>query len=74
MNAKGAVLAIFGAIVTLLGLLWLVQGLGIVQIGPILCVADCEPVTGPSTQWAVIGAITLVVGIAIGGVGLRRIN
>ena len=32
----------------LLGGLWLVQGLGLVQIRPILCFADCEPVQGSS--------------------------
>lgn len=74
MNTKATVLTILGAIVVLLGMLWLVQGLGIVQIGPILCVADCEPITGRSMQWTVMGVIALIAGIAISGAGLRRIN
>lgn len=74
MNAKATVLTILGAIVTLLGMLWLVQGLGILQIGPVLCVADCEPITGRSMQWTVIGVIALIAGIAISRVGLRRFN
>lgn len=74
MNSKATVLAILGAIVGLLGMLWVVQGLGIVQIGPILCVADCEPITGRSAQWTVIGAIALFAGIVVGWTGLRRVD
>ncbi len=57
---------VFGVIAVLLGGLWLLQGLGIVEVRPILCFADCEPIQGPSTTWVVIGGITL----AIGGLGL----
>ncbi|ELZ01986.1 hypothetical protein C481_08983 [Natrialba asiatica DSM 12278] len=74
MNAKTTLLTIFGTVVALLGALWLVQGLGIVQIGPILCVADCEPIAGRSVRWAVAGAIALLVGIVIARAGLRRVN
>lgn len=65
MNAKAAVSTILGGLVALLGLLWIVQGLGIVRIDPILCVADCEPITGRSAQWTVVGVIVLFVGVAI---------
>ncbi len=74
MNAKATVLTIFGAIVALLGILWSVQGLGLIQIDPILCAADCEPITGQSVQWAVIGVIALFVGIVIVWAGLRGVN
>lgn len=73
-NAKAAVLTILGAIVALLGMLWVVQGLGIIQIGPILCVADCEPITGRSAQWTVIGVIALVLGIVLVWAGQRRVR
>ena len=53
---------ILGVIAVLLGGLWLLQGLGIVHLRPILCFADCVPVHGPSTTWAVIGAVTMAVG------------
>jgi hypothetical protein len=53
---------VFSVIAILLGGLWLLQGLGVVHLRPILCFADCEPLQGPSTAWAVIGAVTLVVG------------
>ena len=73
-NAKAAVLTVIGAIVALLGMLWVVQGIGIIQIDPILCVGDCEPITGRSVQWTVIGAIALFVGSVIVRAGLRRTN
>jgi hypothetical protein len=53
---------ICGVIAVLLGGLWLLQGLGIVHLRPILCFADCVPVQGPSTTWAVVGAVTLAAG------------
>lgn len=74
MNTKVIVLTILGVILALLGTLWVVQGLGIIQLGPILCVADCEPITGRSMQWTVIGMITLFVGTVIVWAGLSRKN
>jgi LPXTG-motif cell wall-anchored protein len=72
MNAKATVLTTFGATVALLGTLWLVQGLGLVHIGPVLCVANCEPITGKSTQWTVTGVIALLAGLVIVFAGRRR--
>jgi hypothetical protein len=54
-----------GLIAALLGGLWLLQGLGMVNIRPILCFANCVPVQGPSTTWAVIGAVVLTAGSAL---------
>jgi hypothetical protein len=51
-----------GLIAALLGGLWLLQGLGIVHMQPILCFANCIPVQGPSATWAIIGGVTLAVG------------
>ena len=47
--------AVVGALAIMLGGLWLLQGLGVVRLRPILCFADCAPVQGPSTTWALIG-------------------
>lgn len=52
----------FGVIGVLLGGLWLLQGLGVVHVRPILCFADCEPVQGPSTAWALVGFSMLTAG------------
>ena len=54
-----------GLILTALGLLWTMQGADLIQIKPILCVANCEPVTGGSTLWLSIGIITTVIGLAL---------
>jgi hypothetical protein len=62
---------IIAGIAILLGALWLLQGLGVVQIRPILCFADCAPVQGPSTTWAVIGAVTVAMGV-LGVFRLRK--
>lgn len=51
-----------GLVTALLGVLWLLQGLGIVHIRSFLCFADCAPIQGASTTWAVIGAIALALG------------
>jgi hypothetical protein len=53
---------VIGLIAAPLGALWLLQGLGIVHLRPILCFADCVPVQGPSTAWAVIGALLFTSG------------
>lgn len=62
---------VVGAIALLLGGLWLVQGLGIVTIQPILCVAECEALEGPSTPWAVTGLVVAAAGAAAIFFGLR---
>jgi hypothetical protein len=51
-----------GIVSVLLGGLWLLQGLGIVQMNAILCFANCVPLQDPSATWAVIGAVMLVAG------------
>lgn len=57
---------IFGIVAIMLGGLWLLQGLGLVHVRPILCFADCAAIQGASATWAIIGVITA----AIGGVAI----
>lgn len=66
--------AAFGTILALLGALWFLQGSGIIQLRPTLCVAECEPLVGRSLQWQYTGAITFVLGALILGLSLRRIS
>ena len=56
---------LFGLAAVLLGGLWLLQGIGLVHLRPLLCFADCEPVQGPSASWAVIGALVFTIGTAV---------
>jgi len=51
-----------GAISTLLGGLWLLQGLGLVHVRPILCFVDCAPVQEPSLTWAIVGLVAAALG------------
>jgi uncharacterized membrane protein (Fun14 family) len=53
---------IVGVICLMLGSLWLLQGLGVVHVRPILCFADCAPVQGPSLMWAIIGLLLVSAG------------
>jgi hypothetical protein len=52
-----------GVIAVLLGSLWLLQGLGVVQIRPILCFVDCAPIQGASRTWTVIGLLVVAAGV-----------
>ena len=53
---------LIGVVAALLGGLWLLQGIGVVHLRPILCFADCDPVQGPSATWAAIGLLVLAAG------------
>jgi hypothetical protein len=63
---------ILGVLAVLLGGLWLVQGLGLVQIEPIACVAECEALEGPSMTWAGIGFALAMAGALAIMYALRR--
>jgi len=39
---------------------------------PILCIANCEEIVGPSLFWAVAGAIAFIIGIIVIVVSVRR--
>lgn len=57
-----------GMLLILLGLLWILQGADLIHIDPVLCVADCRPVTGGSPGWLIAGVVTAVVGAVLAGV------
>lgn len=67
MTEKYIAILILGVILILLGLSWFLQGSDIVHIQPLLCFADCEPITEKSPLWQAIGVITFVVGIILVG-------
>ena len=54
---------VVGVISALLGGLWLLQGLGVVHVRPILCFANCEPIQGPSSAWAIVGFLMVTAGV-----------
>lgn len=65
-------LLIAGVVLVLLGGLWFLQGTGLVTIAPILCIADCAPLEGPSTPWTIAGLVALLAGAAALWSAIRR--
>ena len=53
---------VVGVLSALLGGLWLLQGLGLLHVRPILCFVDCEPIQGPSLTWAIAGTVVAALG------------
>jgi hypothetical protein len=70
---KNVAIAIIGLILASLGLLWFLQGIAILTLCPVLCFADCECITGGSLLWEIAGAITLIIGIAIVYLSVKRL-
>lgn len=66
--------ALIGAIIAFLGLLWTLQGTGILQIRPVYCVTNCEEIVGVSPLWAIAGAIAFIIGIIIIVVSVRHVR
>ena len=71
MSIRALARILFGSALTLLGLLWLLQGADLVHIRPILCVADCTPLEGGSVGWMTAGTLLLVVGLVVLASGIR---
>jgi hypothetical protein len=72
MKAKQIAGALIGAFIAFLGLLWSLQGTGILHIRPIFCVTNCEEIIGVSPLWAVAGVIAFIIGIIIIVISVRR--
>lgn len=70
---KHVAITLIGLILAFLGLLWFLQGIAILNLCPVLCFADCECITGGSLLWEIAGAITLIIGIAIVYLSLKRL-
>jgi hypothetical protein len=72
MNRRALTWILLGVGLTLLGLLWLLQGADLLHIRPILCVTNCEPVEGGSIAWMTAGALVLAGGLVLTAAGVRR--
>lgn len=59
------VFALLGIVSILLGVLWSLQGAELIHLEPIACVANCEPLTGPSTTWLLTGLASVVIGLIV---------
>lgn len=56
---------IFAAIAMLLGAFWFLQGVGILNVCPILCFANCACIVGGSLVWGTVGGVVFIIGIII---------
>lgn len=74
MTLKIIAFLLFGTLLTFLGLLWFLQGSDIIRLRPILCVANCEPLTGRSPLWQAIGAVAFVGRVGFIARGVRRLR
>lgn len=54
---------VFASIAILLGAFWFLQGVGILNICPILCFADCACVEDGSHIWSIVGASVFIIGV-----------
>jgi uncharacterized membrane protein len=64
MKRRQLLIAVVGLFMAL-GLLWFLQGAAVLRICPVVCISNCECVTGGSQFWEAVGAIALIVGITI---------
>lgn len=74
MNWRAGILLVIGVVAVLLGGLWVLQGADVVRVRPILCVANCRPVTGGSTAWLAAGVIAVVAGLVALGAGTLQLH
>jgi hypothetical protein len=74
MNWRTVTSLVAGVILMLLGVLWVLQGADAVHLRPILCVANCKPVTGGSVAWLTAGVVAFLVGLLLVVVGARRLH
>jgi hypothetical protein len=74
MKRKQLAAALVGVIVASLGLLWFLQGAGILRLCPVLCFLDCECVSSGSQFWEATGAIVLIVGLTMIALSLRHVS
>ncbi len=63
-----------GAFLAFLGLLWLLQGTGVLRVKPLVCVTNCEEIIGGSSYWAGAGAVAFMIGIIIIFLSVRHIS
>ncbi len=61
-----------GGFIAFLGLLWFLQGTGIIHLRPVMCVSNCEEIVGTSPTWAITGAVAFIIGSIIAAMSVKR--
>jgi hypothetical protein len=62
MKTRKVAQIILSIIAILLGAFWFLQGVGILNVCPILCFADCACIEGGSQFWGILGAVIFTIG------------
>lgn len=57
---------VIAVIFMLLGGLWFLQGIDVVRIKPMACIANCQEITGGSLFWAIVGLLLFILGVFMG--------
>ncbi|MBP1927820.1 hypothetical protein J2741_000367 [Methanolinea mesophila] len=65
---------IVGGFIAFLGLLWFLQGTGILHLRPVVCATNCEEIVGTSLTWAITGAVALIIGSFIAVMSVQRLR
>lgn len=73
VSKRWVTVLVVGVALALLGLLWFLQGAGVVHVRPILCVSDCKPVE-KSVGWLIAGVVACMAGIAIMIASVRHLR
>ena len=63
---------VLAGVLVALGVLWSLQGGGIVHVKPILCFADCAELQEASGQWLATGLGAVAAGAALAYFARRR--
>lgn len=63
---------VFAGLLIALGVLWSLQGAGLIHLKPILCVADCTELQGASVRWLAAGIAAIGIGGGLWYLGRRR--
>jgi hypothetical protein len=67
-------MALLGLLLTGLGVLWALQGAGLITVKPVACVANCEPLEGFSATWLAVGIAAILLGIPVSWHSIRRLK
>jgi hypothetical protein len=63
-----------GGFIAFLGLLWFLQGTGLLHLRPVVCATNCEEIVGTSLTWAITGAVAFIIGAFIAVMSVRRLR
>ena len=64
---------IFAFVILFFGVFWFLQGVGVLNVCPILCFSNCDCIEGGSQFWSILGGVVIVIGILIAIITMRHV-